>query len=224
MLKKFDLSRLKQQLKRHYKIGLFVGSILLFVTTPLRDLLNQEILSDWLHQVGIWAVPLYVSTYVLLAILGLPITIHTLAGGFVFGLGWGTVWSTLSATLGAIGSLYVTRYIFKDWAIATFGKHKLLEKLNRELDLNPFNLILALRLTPIAPFNLINFLLALTPVNFKVYTLATFIGVIPGSIAYTWLGAAGKTAIQSGDRLQFIIASSFFVFLTLLPLWFKRGR
>jgi uncharacterized membrane protein YdjX (TVP38/TMEM64 family) len=230
------LFKLKQQIINNFKPILLVGIIILFFTTPARNLLDREILTDYLQRIGIWAVPAFISTYVLVAVLGLPITIHTLVGGYVFGLWWGTVWSALSATLGAIGAFYLTRSVFQDWAIANFGQHKLLKKFDRAfastdenqtaaVDLkqrNAFNLILALRLAPIAPFNLINFLLALTPINFKVYTFATFIGVIPGTIAYTWLGAAGKTALQDGDRLQFGLAASFLVFLSLLPLWFKR--
>jgi uncharacterized membrane protein YdjX (TVP38/TMEM64 family) len=232
--------KLKQQIQKYFKLILLVGAILLFFTTPARNLLDREILSDSLQKLGIWAVPAFISTYVLVAVLGLPITVHTLAGGFVFGLAWGTVWSTLSATLGAVGAFYLTRYVFQDWAIANFGRHKLLAKFNRAFasidespnrstatdreDRNSFNLILALRLAPIAPFNLINFLLALTPINLKIYTFATFIGVIPGTIAYTWLGSAGKTALQDGDRLQFGFAAIFLVFLSLLPLWLKRWR
>jgi uncharacterized membrane protein YdjX (TVP38/TMEM64 family) len=232
------LSKLKQQISKYFKPILLVGVILLFFSTPARNLLDREILTDYLQRLGIWAVPTFIFTYVLVAVLGLPITIHTLAGGVVFGLVWGTVWSILSATLGAVGAFYLTRYVFRDWAIANFGQHKLLKKFDRSLastnenltlatataqkPRNAFNLILALRLAPIAPFNLINFFLALTPIHFKVYTFATFIGIIPGTIAYTWLGAAGKTALQDGDRLQFGLAASFLVFLSLLPLCFKR--
>ncbi|MEM7716719.1 MAG: hypothetical protein AAF349_24690 [Cyanobacteria bacterium P01_A01_bin.68] len=96
---------------------------MLFFATPLRNLLNQEILSFWLQRLGIWAVPLFISTYVLVTVLGLPITIHTLTGGVVFGLGWGTLWSTLAATLGAVGAFCLTRYLFQDWALAKFGQH-----------------------------------------------------------------------------------------------------
>jgi uncharacterized membrane protein YdjX (TVP38/TMEM64 family) len=156
--------------------------------------------------------------------LGLPITIHTLAGGVVFGLVWGTIWSTLAATLGAIAALVVTRYVFKDWATATFGTHKLLARFERSIDQNPFNLVLTLRFAPIAPFNLINFLLALTAIDLKVYSFATFIGVIPGTIAYTWLVFSGKAALQGSDRLQFVLASIFLVLLSVLPLAMKRWR
>lgn len=83
--------RLKQQFRKNFQILLLLGVILLFFATPLRNLLNQEILSSWLQRLGIWAVPLFIFTYVLVTVLGLPITIHTLTGGVVFGLGWGIV-------------------------------------------------------------------------------------------------------------------------------------
>ena len=229
---KIIISQLKHQSKKYLKVILLAGVILLFFVTPARNLLvraasledNRQILADYLQSLGIWTVPIFIVTYVLLAVLGLPIVIHTLAGGVVFGLVWGTIWSALSATLGAVGAFYLTRYVFRDWAIATFGKHKLLKKFDRSMDSNAFELILALRFAPIAPFNIINFLLALTPVKIDIYTLATLIGVMPGSIAYTWLGTSGKIAFQDGDRLQFICASSFLVLLSVFPIWYKRWR
>jgi uncharacterized membrane protein YdjX (TVP38/TMEM64 family) len=230
-------SRLSQQVRKYFKIILLISAIVLFFVTPARQLLDRDILSQQLQALGIWTVPAFVVTYILLAVLGLPITVHTLVGGYIFGLVWGTIWSAIAAELGAIGAFYLTRYVFEDWGIANFSEHKILKKFNRAFatysdDISspdsekrsPFNLILALRLVPIAPFNIINFLLALTPVDLKMYSWATFIGIIPGTIAYTWVGAAGKTALQGGERLQLGLAASFLVFLSLLPLFFKRWR
>ena len=214
----------KGHIKKYFKLSLLLGAILLFFITPARNLLDRQILADYLQALGIWTVPIFIFTYVILAVLGLPIVIHTLAGGVVFGLVWGTIWSAIAATLGAIGAFYLTRYVFQDWAISKFGKHKLLEKINRSIENNAFELVLALRFTPIAPFNIINFLLALTPVKIDTYTIATFIGVIPGSIAYTWLGTSGKIAFQDGDRLQFLCASICLIVLSILPIFYKRWR
>jgi uncharacterized membrane protein YdjX (TVP38/TMEM64 family) len=214
----------QHQFKKYFKVILLFSTILLFLITPARNLLDRQIFADYLQALGIWTVPIFIATYVILAMLGLPIVMHTLAGGVVFGLVWGTIWSAIAATLGAVGAFYLTRYVFQDWAIAKFGNHKLLKKFDRSIESNAFELILALRFTPIAPFNIINFLLALTPVKIDTYTIATFIGVIPGSIAYTWLGTSGKIAFQDGDQLQFICASIFLVFLSVLPILYKRWR
>ncbi|KOP23395.1 gammaproteobacterial enzyme C-terminal transmembrane domain protein [Hapalosiphon sp. MRB220] len=214
--------RLKHLFRKNLNILLLLSAILLFFATPLRNLLNQDILSFWLQRLGIWAVPIFISTYILVTVLGLPITIHTLTGGVVFGLGWGSLWSTLAATLGAVGAFCLTRYLFRDWVAAKFGQHKLLQKWHQALERHPFSLVLSLRFAPIAPFNIINFLLALTTINLKIYTLGTLIGVIPGTIAYTWLGASGKTALQGNDTSSFILASVFLVLLSVSPLLFKR--
>jgi uncharacterized membrane protein YdjX (TVP38/TMEM64 family) len=221
---KIIIPNLKDRSRKYVKVGLLVAAIILFFITPARNLLDRQILADYLQALGIWTVPIFISTYIILAVLGLPIVVHTLAGGVVFGLVWGTIWSAIAATLGAVGAFYLTRYVFRDWAIAKFGNHKLLKKFDRSIESNAFEMILALRFTPIAPFNIINFLLALTPVKINTYTIATFIGVIPGSIAYTWLGTSGKIAFQDGDRLQFFCASIFLVLLSVSPLLYKRWR
>jgi uncharacterized membrane protein YdjX (TVP38/TMEM64 family) len=221
---KITVHNFKDRLKKYFKIILLLGAILLFFITPARNLLDRQVLTDYLQALGIWTVPIFISTYVILAILGLPIVVHTLAGGVVFGLVWGTIWSAIAATLGAVGAFYLTRYVFRDWAIAKFGNHKILKKIDVSIENNAFELVLALRFTPIAPFNIINFLLALTSVKVDTYTIATFIGVIPGSIAYTWLGSSGKIAFQDGDLLQFICASGFLVILSVLPILYKRWR
>ncbi|WP_293126983.1 TVP38/TMEM64 family protein [Okeania sp. SIO1I7] len=124
--------------------------------------------------------------------------------------------------MGAVGAFCLTRYLFQDWAKSKFGQHKLLRKWHQALNSNPFSLVLSLRFAPIAPFNIINFLLALTLIDLKIYTIATSIGVIPGTIAYTWLGASGKTALQGSDASSFIFASIFLVLLSVSPLLFKR--
>jgi uncharacterized membrane protein YdjX (TVP38/TMEM64 family) len=221
---KIIIRNFKDRLKKYFKIILLLGAILLFFITPARNLLDRQVLADYLQALGIWTIPIFISTYVVLAILGLPIVVHTLAGGVVFGLVWGTIWSAIAATLGAVGAFYLTRYVFRDWAIAKFGNHKILKKIDRSMESNAFELVLALRFTPIAPFNIINFLLALTSVKIDTYTIATFVGVIPGSIAYTWLGSSGKIAFQDGDRLQFICASGFLIILSVLPILYKRWR
>jgi uncharacterized membrane protein YdjX (TVP38/TMEM64 family) len=211
--------------QRYYPLLFLIGIIVIFWLTPLRQLLNKDFVTAELQKWGIWTVPMFIITYIIVTVLGLPITAHTLAGGVLFGLVWGTIWSTIGATLGAIAAFWLVRSWFHNWAMANFGTHPLLNNLNQAVDLRPFNLTLALRFAPIAPFNIINFLLGLTTIDFKVYSLATLIGVIPGTIAYTWLGITGTEALQGKDKLNFAIALLFFTFISLLPFLMKgRGK
>jgi uncharacterized membrane protein YdjX (TVP38/TMEM64 family) len=211
--------------KRYYPLLFLIGIIVIFWLTPLRQLLNKDFVTAELQKWGIWTVPMFIITYIIVTVLGLPITAHTLAGGVLFGLVWGTIWSTIGATLGAIAAFWLVRSWFHNWAMANFGSHPLLNKLNRAVGSRPFNLTLALRFAPIAPFNIINFLLGLTTIDFKVYSLATLIGVIPGTIAYTWLGITGTEALQGKDKLNFAIALLFFASISLLPFLMKgKGK
>ncbi|MEL7037143.1 MAG: TVP38/TMEM64 family protein [Cyanobacteria bacterium J06592_8] len=170
-----------------------------------------------MEQWGHWAVFGYILLYVLLTIVGIPAIPLTMAGGIFFGLAWGTIWSLIAATIGAIAAFCLTRYLLQNWAQTTFGRHRALIKFNRSTTQNPFKFVLFVRIAPIFPFNLANFLFGLTPIQFKPYVVGTFLGIIPGTLTYTWLGATGKQAIQGSDRLSIFLALAVAAGLCVLP-------
>ena len=135
----------------------------------------------------------------------------------LFGLSWGTFWSVLGATVGALGAFLAARYLLQDWAVERFGKHPLLKRIDGAIARKPLGIVLTLRFAPITPFNLINYLFGLTPIHWFPYTLGTFVGIIPGTLLYTWLGVTGKDAFSGGDRLPFMIALAFLCILSILP-------
>jgi uncharacterized membrane protein YdjX (TVP38/TMEM64 family) len=190
--------------------------------TPARLLFDEATLTRLLHQAGPWSVCLFVLGFALATSLGFPGNITTVAGGAVFGLFWGTVWSTIGATLGAVGAFWLARYALHDWVERQFGHYRMLQSLKQAIAYNPFIFILAVRFTPLSPFSLVNFLFGLTTVDLKTYTIGTFIGIIPCSLAYAWLGVSGHEALQGGDRLPFFLALGFLTLLSFLPLWMKK--
>ena len=191
-------------------------SVCLF--TPLNQLLNHGFLTQTLHNLGHGAEYVFVVIYALTTIIGIPATVMTIAGGAVFGLWWGTLWSLVGATLGALGAFWVARYLLRDWIATKFQNHHQLHRFQQAVKVQPLKFTLAVRFAPIAPFNLINFLLALTPINSRDYTVGTFFGIIPGSLLYTWLGVTGEQALTGGDRLPFFLALSFLALLSILPI------
>lgn len=160
---------------------------------------------------------LFLSLYVVLTVVGMPGTVLTTVGGVLFGLSWGTFWSVLGATLGALGAFWTARYLLQDWLYQKFRHHPALHRLDQSVSRQPLSLVLTLRFAPISPFNLLNFLFGLTPIHWLPYTVGTFIGIIPGTIIYTWLGVSGKTAFSGGDRLPLMIALGLLTALSLLP-------
>jgi uncharacterized membrane protein YdjX (TVP38/TMEM64 family) len=88
----------------------------------------------------------------------------------------------IAATMGAIAAFGVTRYLLQNWAQKTFSNHRALRKFHRASLKNPLKFVLFVRLAPIFPFNLANFLFGLTVIQWKPYVLGTFLGIIPGTL------------------------------------------
>jgi len=208
---------------RQFKTTLWLGlTVLGFVgfslVTLTHYLFDHELLSLHLSNFGIWTTLLFVLGFAGATSLGFPGNVMTIAGGALFGLGWGTFLSILGATLGAIGAFWLARYLLHGWAERRFGQHAMLLRLKRMIAHNPMNFVLAVRLTPISPFSLVNFLFGLTPLDLKTYTVGTFLGIAPVTFAYAWLGASGKTALHGGDRLSLLFALGFLAILSVLPM------
>lgn len=200
----------------------FLVLCLLCCFTPVKGLFNEQFLVQQLHRCGPWAVCLFVFIYTLATVLGVPGTVLTIAGSVVFGLVWGTFLSVVGATLGAIGAFGVARYLLRNWAERRFGHHKALVRFNQAVIDKPLAFVLSVRFAPISPFNVVNFLFGLTSIRWVYYAVGTFFGIIPGTLAYAWLGVAGKEALRGGDRLPFFIALSFLALLSVLPLAMKK--
>ena len=224
------LRRGRNQLRLLNSPRLWLGLALLFcfllcIFGPFKVLFDQDFLVQQIFKYQCCAVMAFVLIYTVLTIIGIPGTILTIAGGIAFGLSWGTFWSVVGATLGAIGSFWTARYLLHDSIDKRFGKHPALAKFKQAVKHKPLAFILAIRFAPISPFNIVNFLFGLTPIHWIPYALGTFIGIIPGTLAYTWLGVSGSQALQGGDRLPFFLALGFLSFLSILPICtYKKSR
>lgn len=196
----------------------------LFIFTPLNVVFDVQLFTSFIQQYEGYVEVIFVAIYTILTVVGIPGTVLTIVGGSLFGLWHGTLISIISATLGAWASFVAARYFLQNFAQQRFSKNKLLTKFQTAVLKQPFGFVLTTRLIPISPFNLVNYLFGLTTVNWFDYTFATFIGVIPGSFAYTWIGVSGESAMNGGDRLSFFLALTFLALLSTIPLVFRRKK
>ena len=95
------------------------------------------------------------------------------------------------ATLGATVAFWLARYLLHSWFQKRFSHRPILKRLNQTLCKQGLSCVLLIRFSPVSPFNVVNFALGLTPVSARSYALGTLIGIIPGTMAYTWLGVTG---------------------------------
>ena len=177
-----------------------------------RDQINLATLDAWLGSLGLWAPIGYVILYALATVAFVPGAIFGLAGGALFGPFWGSLWNLLGATLGATLAFLVARYIVGDWVERKAGG--LLKRLIEGVDAEGWRFVAFVRLVPLFPFNLSNYVLGLTRIPLHHYVIATLVCMAPGAVAYTWLGHAGRGALTGEvDTVRY----------GLLALGFARG-
>lgn len=145
-----------------------------------------------LASLGPWAPLIFVVVYALGAVLLFPAALLSFAGGAAFGPVWGAVLDLAGATLGAGTAFLAARYFAGGWVRRRVGGR--LGRLIAGVEAEGWRFVAAVRLVPLIPYALLNYALGLTRIGFWPYLLASAACMIPGSIAYTWLGYAGREA------------------------------
>ncbi len=163
----------------------------------MRGNFDADALQAWVANAGAGAPLVFMAIYALATVLFLPGSVLTLAGGALFGPVWGTLWNLTGATIGAALSFLIARYLGADWVSRRSGTR--LQRLNEGVSSEGWRFVAFVRLVPVFPFNLLNYALGLTRISFFTYVVASWIFMLPGAIAYTWLGYAGREALGGGD-------------------------
>lgn len=189
-----------------------------------RDQINLATIDGWLGSLGVWAPVGYMALFALSTVAFVPGAILSLIGGALFGPFWGTLWNLLGATLGAVLAFLVARYIAGEWTERRSGG--LLKRLIDGVDAEGWRFVAFVRLVPLFPFNLSNYVLGLTRIPLSHYALATFVCMAPGAAAYTWLGYAGRGALTGdADTVRYgLFALGLLAAIALLPRLIKRMR
>ena len=182
-----------------------------------RDRFDAAALDVWVQDAGVLAPIVFMLIYALATVLFLPGSVITLAGGALFGPVLGTLYNLTGATLGASLAFLISRYLASDWVEdKTGGKVK---QLITGVENEGWRFVAFVRLVPLFPFNLLNYALGLTKIRFLHYLIASYIFMLPGGFAYTYLGYAGREAIGGGEGLiqKILIALALLAIVAFLP-------
>ena len=178
---------------------------------------HHAALTAWVGEHAVPAALLYMLAYALIVAFSLPIAIVvTPVGGFLFGLTIGALLSVIGATVGSIAVFLAARTAFHDLFQARAGAA--LARLEEGFRRDSFNYLLFLRLVPVFPFWLVNIVPALLGMKLGPYTLATVIGIIPGAIVYSSVGASLGMVIDRGEVPDLGIIFEWRILLPLLGL------
>jgi uncharacterized membrane protein YdjX (TVP38/TMEM64 family)/rhodanese-related sulfurtransferase len=157
-----------------------------------RGHLDPAAVESALRSLGPWGAAAHVMLFALGTVLFVPGALFGLAGGALLGPAWGTVANLAGATLGATAAFLVARYAAADWARQKAGAR--LDRLIAGVEAEGWRFVAFTRLVPLIPFNLLNYALGLTRIRLGAYVLASLVCMVPGALAYAWLGYAGREA------------------------------
>ena len=223
-------------MKTTKKLGLLFFSAIaltLLLSMQARELLalllNQETLTSFFASnpdkvFPIRSISLFLAAHIIANAIGVPGTVFVIVGGAVYGLWWGTLWSVVGATLGAIAAFWLARYLLHDWFAARFKHNTYVQNISRALCKKGLSCVLVIRFSPVSPFNLVNFALGLTPVSTRTYSIGTLIGIIPGTLIYTWLGVTGAEALSGGKLLPLFCCLLLLAIISAVPLIVSRRQ
>ena len=166
----------------------------------------------------------FMALYAVATVLFLPGSVLTLAGGSLFGPVLGTFVNLTGATLGAVLAFLLSRYLASDWVEQKTGGR--LKQLKEGVEAEGWRFVAFVRLVPLFPFNLLNYALGLTRIRFLHYLVATYICMLPGALAYTYLGYVGREAVAGGEGLiqKGLLALALLAVVAFVPRLISRFR
>ena len=173
---------------------------------------------------GIWAPVGFVVLYGIATVVMIPGSIFDLAGGALFGPYLGSALNLAGGSLGAALAFLVGRYLARDWVEARAGPRT--QGIMRSVDADGWRFVAFVRLVPIFPYNVMNYLLGLTRIPFHHYVFATVVFMAPSTVVYTWIGVAGREAIAGdANNLRYaLLALGLLAVMLMLPRFYKRWR
>ncbi|HEU4401436.1 MAG TPA: TVP38/TMEM64 family protein [Candidatus Polarisedimenticolia bacterium] len=152
----------------------------------------------WVGGLGAWGPLAFILGYIVATVAFAPGSILTLAAGAIFGLARGTLYVFIAATLGASAAFLVSRYAVRAAIERRLAGNERFAAIDRAIAREGRKIVLLLRLSPVFPFNLLNYALGLTRVRFVDYLVAS-IGMLPGTVLYVYYGKlAGDVASLAG--------------------------
>jgi uncharacterized membrane protein YdjX (TVP38/TMEM64 family) len=166
-----------------------------WLAATLQSILTQ--IDSW----GVWAPIGFMIIYNIATILLIPGSVLTLGSGVLFGVFWGSIYVFIAATLGATFAFLIGRYLARDWVTRKVKHNLKFQAIDTAIAHEGLKIVALTRLSPIFPFNLLNYALGITQVSLKDYVLGSF-GMVPGTILYVYIGSLAGSITMIGTEQE----------------------
>jgi uncharacterized membrane protein YdjX (TVP38/TMEM64 family) len=154
---------------------------------------------DWIAGLGALAPVAFIVIYIAACVAFLPGSILTIGAGVIFGVVRGSIYVSIASTLGATAAFLVGRYLAREWVSEKLEGNARFKAIDEAVGIEGWKIVMLTRLSPVFPFNLLNYAYGLTRVTLRDYFLASWAGMIPGTILYVYIGSlSGELARAAG--------------------------
>ena len=187
--------------KAKLALGILVAILLiaLFRYFHVSEVLKQSL--DWISSLGPWAPLIFIMVYIFACVFFIPGSILTLGAGVIFGVVKGSLIVSIAATLGATAAFLVGRYFIREAIAKKIEGNPKFKAVDEAVAKEGWKIVGLIRLSPIFPFNLSNYAFGLTQVSLRDYFFASWIGMIPGTLMYVYIGSlAGSLATLGTEK------------------------
>lgn len=163
-----------------------------------------ERLEGWIDSLGMIAPVAFAVGYIVAALLLVPGSVLTIAAGGLFGLWIGTLVVSLASTTAAALALFLARTLARDRLARRFSDEPRFQALDRAIEDEGWRAVVLLRLSPVIPFNLQNYLYGLTRIRALTCILASWLAMLPGTFLYVFIGTVGRAGLEAatGDAAR----------------------
>ena len=191
----------KQSKNKLLKIGIAVAVVALLVIAQQFFNVQQLLVNalNWIRDLGTTGYAVFIIIYILAAVLFIPGSLLTLGAGFLFGVIKGSILVSVASTLGATSAFIVGRYFARGWVSKQIEGNQKFKAIDEAVAGEGWKIVGLTRLSPIFPFNLLNYAFGVTQVSLRDYFLASWIGMMPGTVMYVYFGSLAESLATLGE-------------------------
>lgn len=156
-------------------------------------------LLDWIDALGVIGPLVLILAYIVACVFFIPGSALTLGAGALFGVIRGSILVSIASTLGATVAFIVGRYLARDWVARKIEGSPKFSAIDVAVGREGWKIVGLTRLSPIFPFNLLNYAYGLTNVRLRDYVLASWIGMMPGTVMYVYIGSLARLGVEAAE-------------------------
>lgn len=174
--------------------------VIAFKALPIAEGLQAA--TAWVESLGFWAPIAFIAIYVILTVAFIPGSVLTAAAGTLFGVAYGSIYVSIASTVGASLAFLIGRHIARSRIEKKIEGNERFAAIDNAVANEGWKIVGLTRLSPVFPFTLLNYAYGVTRVKFSHYLVASWIGMMPGTVLYVYLGSLGKAASEGKSPAQ----------------------